>query len=109
MINLERAKVGAQALTYREDLTQAATIRAQESASFWSHTRPNGQPYYTADERIYGENLAKSFRSPEEIFKAWMDSPTHRKNILDAKFKGACIGVCNKGGKQYVSLEFTKS
>ncbi len=36
---------------------------------------------------IVGENLAAgTFDSPEELVKAWMDSPGHRENILSKKY-----------------------
>ena len=108
LINLERAKVGAQALTYRPEIEQASNLRAQEASQAWSHTRPNGMPYYTADERIWGENLAKNYGTAQDILNAWMNSESHRRNILNTKFKGACIGTFEQGGKSIISLEFTK-
>lgn len=108
LINLERAKVGAQALTYRPEIEQASNLRAQEASQAWSHTRPNGMPYYSADDRIFGENLAKNYGSAQDILNAWMNSESHRRNLLNAKFKGACIGIFEQGGKNFISLEFTK-
>jgi len=108
LINQERAKVGVASLTYRPEITQASNLRAQEASTCWSHNRPNGLPYYTVDDRIYGENLAKNFGSPQEILTAWLNSPSHRKNLLNEKFRGACIGIYEEGGKRFVSLELTK-
>lgn len=34
-----------------------------------------------------GENIAKGQNTPEFVMKSWMDSPGHRKNILNPKFK----------------------
>ena len=108
LINLERAKVGASALAYRPEIEQASNLRAQEASQTWSHTRPNGTPYYTADERIWGENLAKNYGTAQDILNAWMNSETHRKNLLNGKFKGACVGIFEQNGKSFISLEFTK-
>jgi hypothetical protein len=44
-----------------------------------------------------GENLAIHFTDSSEVVEAWMDSPTHRKNIVDAKFTE--IGVGTAKGK----------
>lgn len=108
LINLERAKVGVSALTYRPEITQASNVRAQEASQNWSHTRPNGLPYYSADDRIYGENLAKNYSTPQEVVTAWLNSESHKKNMLNSKFKGACVGIFEKDGKRWISLELTK-
>lgn len=44
-----------------------------------------------------GENLAIDFVSSEGVIKAWLDSPTHRKNLLNEKFNE--IGVAVLEGK----------
>ena len=44
-----------------------------------------------------GENLAIDFVSSEGVIKAWLDSPTHRKNLLNEKFSE--IGVAVLEGK----------
>ena len=108
LINQERAKVGVNALSYRSDIAEASNIRAQESSVEWSHTRPNGTPYYTADDRIYGENLAKNYKTPQDIVRAWMNSESHKANILNGNFTGACVGVYENSGKRWISFEFTK-
>lgn len=97
LINAERAKVGVKPLSYRPEIAQASELRAQEASQLWSHTRPNGQPYYSADDRIWGENLSRNYNTPQEIVAAWMKSDSHRKNMLEPKFTGACIGVFKSG------------
>jgi len=108
LINQERAKVGAGALAYRPDILPASNLRAQEASTCWSHDRPNGLPYYSADDRIWGENLAKNYSTPQDVINAWLNSPSHKKNMLNGKFKGACIGIFEENGKRFISLEFTK-
>jgi uncharacterized protein YkwD len=39
-----------------------------------------------------GENLVKGMDTPENIHKALMSSPTHRKNILDPRFERIGVG-----------------
>jgi len=39
-----------------------------------------------------GENLSKGVDTPENIHKALMASPTHRKNILDPRFNHIGVG-----------------
>ncbi len=43
-----------------------------------------------------GENIAMGQRSPREVFTAWMNSPGHRANILEPKFRD--IGVSQISG-----------
>lgn len=108
LLNEERRKAGLEIFTYRSDISEAANIRAKEASSKWSHTRPDGSEYYTADDKIYGENLAKNYKTSEDIIKAWMNSKSHRQNILDPGFKGVCIGVYETDNGNFISLEFTR-
>ena len=39
-----------------------------------------------------GENLAKGVDTPANIHKALMESPTHRKNIMDPRFNHLGVG-----------------
>ena len=107
LVNQERIKAGVGVLTNRSDLTPASDLRAKESLEKWSHTRPNGTPYYTVDDRIYGENLSKGFKTATDIVRAWMNSATHRDVMLDPRYKGACVGIY-KSDDLFVSLELTK-
>ena len=106
-INAERLKAGASPLSYRSDIQASANLRAQEASQLWSHTRPNGQPYYSADNRIYGENLAKGYKKDEQIMTAWMNSKSHRENMLNGKYKGVCFGRYVKSGEEYIAMELT--
>ena len=47
-----------------------------------------------------GENLVKGMEDPENIHEALMESPTHRKNILDPRFN--LLGV---GCYDYICVE----
>src|SRR5439155_24314234 len=43
--------------------------------------------------RTVGENLGFGFPSPSALVEAWMNSPTHRANILNNTVKELGIGV----------------
>ena len=107
LVNNERKKAGLNPLIYRSDILPASDLRAKESSTAWSHTRPDGSPYYTANDNIYGENLSKGFKTASEIVAAWMNSPTHRKVMLDPRYSGGCVGV-HKNKDLFVSLELTR-
>lgn len=89
LVNVERAKVGAKPLKFAEDLAASAFVRATELPQKFSHTRPNGTKCFTAMPQrghVLGENLAGGQTSPKQVVQAWMDSETHRANMLSKKF-----------------------
>ncbi|SDH63935.1 CAP domain-containing protein [Desulfosporosinus hippei] len=97
LINLERTKNGLNPLEESQTLTYMATIRAQESMNFFSHTRPDGADAFTifSDYNLaytaVGENLSSGFSSPAKLVEAWMTSESHQANILSDKF--VCVGT----------------
>ena len=94
LVNKERAKVGAAPLKFAKDLIASAYVRAVELPAKFSHTRPNGTKCFTAMPtrgHILGENLAGGQTTPKQVVQAWMDSKTHRDNILNPKYSE--IGV----------------
>ena len=81
--------------------------RAEEAASKFSHTRPNGKDWYTVNsELMWGENLAKGYDSAQSVVDAWMASPTHAANILAGDFTTCSIAVYETNGKLYFAQEF---
>ncbi|NLK94084.1 MAG: hypothetical protein GX275_02670, partial [Clostridiales bacterium] len=54
-----------------------------------------------------GENLAFGQRTPEAVVNAWMNSSTHRANILEPRFKNVTMWVYNSNGTLYWSQLFT--
>lgn len=90
LVNLERAKEGLAPLEKDERLAELSDIRSKETATLFSHQRPDGSscftilqeynvPYYWA-----AENIAAGQSSPEKVMQEWMASPPHRANILSA-------------------------
>lgn len=56
-----------------------------------------------------GENIARNWRTPEEVMKAWMNSQGHRTNILSEKFTLIGIGkAVNEKGDIYWTQIFIK-
>ena len=61
LVNQRRKENGLAELTYRNDVQDAANIRANEIISTFSHTRPDGSSCFTAVTVNYyaiGENIA---------------------------------------------------
>jgi uncharacterized protein YkwD len=40
-----------------------------------------------------GENLAIKFKNPAGIVPAWMNSPKHKKNMLNAAYTQTGVGI----------------
>jgi energy-coupling factor transporter transmembrane protein EcfT len=92
--NTNRSQNGLSVLVENEVLNKAAEMKAKDMAekSYFSHTTPENRKFtYFLDTAGYdfkyaGENLAVTQQNTEDVAKAWMESPTHRANILRSKY-----------------------
>ncbi|MCR4990446.1 MAG: CAP domain-containing protein [Lachnospiraceae bacterium] len=106
-VNDQRKAAGLTPLSWSNGLEQASDVRAVEAAQVWSHSRPDGTDYWTVNSSIvYGENLAKGFSSAEEAVNAWMNSVSHRDNILYPDYRTAAIAIHIDNGNWYWANEF---
>ncbi|MFA5348894.1 MAG: CAP domain-containing protein [Candidatus Paceibacterota bacterium] len=82
-------------------LEQAAQLKANDMAQkgYFSHNSPEGTtPWHWFDEVGYpytyaGENLAVNFSDSGVLHQAWLDSPSHKANIVNANFTEIGIGT----------------
>jgi len=82
-------------------LNKAAQDKAQDMLKnkYFSHYSPAGvSPWYWIDKSGYdyyyaGENLAMNFLDTEEVIKGWLNSPSHRENLLNKDYKDMGIAV----------------
>ena len=101
--NQRRADSDAEPLSLNDRLTEAARAKAQDMAerNYWSHETPDGQqPWIFIDGAEYqyikaGENLAYGFLTSEQTVNGWMNSQTHRENMLDPAFSEVGFGYVN--------------
>lgn len=102
LVNNARREAGVKELWYSARVHDVCVIRATELSSYYSHNRPDGSWFSTAFKEIgikyakCGENIAygrNTFTTAEEVFKAWMDSESHRENILNPDFECAAFGL----------------
>jgi hypothetical protein len=102
--NTQRSQNGGlQALSLNSKLSSAAQTKANDmvARNYWSHTTPDGkEPWTFVDAAGYlyqkaGENLAYGFSTPSETVIGWMNSPSHRANILDTTYKEVGFGFAN--------------
>lgn len=104
LANGDRAANDVGLLTLNPTLTKAAQAKADDMAAkgYFAHVSPDGRNSWTwfkdAGYRfIYaGENLAVDFSDSEDVERAWMNSPTHRRNILDGHFTE--VGIATARG-----------
>ncbi len=114
LVNQERAAAGLSPVTVSAQLTAAANIRAREIVSNFAHYRPNGTYFNTVltqnniSYRKAGENIAYGYDTPERVMTEWMNSPSHRANILTDVFTTIGIGYYQDGnGVKYWTQLFT--
>ncbi|SFG71762.1 CAP domain-containing protein [Oribacterium sp. WCC10] len=106
-VNQIRIANGLSEVKYSAALENAASVRAEEITYKFSHTRANGSDWYTVNPDImYGENLAEGYNSADEVVNAWMNSESHRANILRSDFTTCSISTTTKNGRTYWAQEF---
>jgi hypothetical protein len=106
MTNADRMSQGLKSLSTANDLQSLAQQRANEMArsGILAHTTNLGSKV-SGWQRL-GENVG---RGPKlsDIETAFMNSPSHRENILDPAFTQLGVGVTFDGGKYfYVAVIF---
>lgn len=105
LTNQQRQKSGLGDVVENPLLDQAAASKAADmfANDYWAHYSPSGKsPWVFINAAGYkyiyaGENLARDFENANEVVYAWMNSPSHRANLLDKNFKE--IGVAVSDGK----------
>jgi hypothetical protein len=103
LTNTERQDQKLPTLTVSPILNQAADMKAKDMATngYFAHTSPGGKtPWYWLDAVGYkyqyaGENLAINFSDSKDVTTAWMNSPTHRANIVKGNYTEIGTGVAS--------------
>lgn len=103
LTNQKRAELGLAPLTNNGLLNEVAKRKAADMFAFnyWAHTSPSGRdPWSFFKEVGYkyiyaGENLARDFMDSEGVVEAWMNSPSHRDNIVNPNYKEIGVAVVN--------------
>jgi uncharacterized protein YkwD len=108
LVNKERTKRGRVRLKANSTLARVASTYARQmvAGGFFDHVSPAGttlvervrRTSYLRDVSSWsiGENLAWGtgrLGTPAETVRAWMESPGHRRNILEPRFREIGIGV----------------
>lgn len=101
LTNEERQTYDAPALTRNTLLDEAARMKAEHMAAegYFAHYSPGGiSPWFWFDKIGYryahaGENLAVHFSDSAAVVEAWMQSPSHKANIVNDVYTEIGIGV----------------
>lgn len=102
-INKERQKNDLSPLSYNQKLSDAARKKAEDmlAKNYWAHFAPDGRTPWDFilgagySYEFAGENLAKNFLFSKNVVDAWMQSPTHRENILRSDYTDVGYAVVN--------------
>jgi hypothetical protein len=110
--NVERAGYAATSLARSPLLDAAATAKAEHMAAngYFAHFAPDGTtPWEFFADVNYdyvhaGENLAVHFNDADAVVRAWMNSPTHKENIVDSKFTEIGVGTARGQYEGYETI-----
>jgi hypothetical protein len=99
--NVARQQAGVGTLKLNDKLDQAAYLKAQDmfANQYWAHVSPTGvQPWAWFSKVGYnyneaGENLAKNFSTTNGVMTAWLNSPTHKANIVKSTYQDVGFAV----------------
>ena len=105
LVNRERASRGLKPLTYDWELSRVARYKSEDmrNNNYFSHTSPTyGSPFqmmksFGISYKSAAENIAKGYKTPEEVVNGWMNSAGHRANILNSSFTHIGVGYVKDG------------
>lgn len=99
LVNAEREDAGCKPVKASKQLAELAGdfSRSMAIEGFFSHLGPDGSsPWDRAEELgildLGGENIARGQESPETVVEDWMQSPSHRANILNCEYRTMGVG-----------------
>jgi uncharacterized protein YkwD len=107
--NAHRARYGAQPVRYNYALSVAAQRHANDMANRnqLTHVGSDGS---NAGQRIiragfrwtsWAENIAVGYTSSSAVVWAWLNSPGHRANLLNPRFKWMGVGIAWGHGRMW--------
>lgn len=103
LVNERRVSQNLVPLNLSLELNNAANQKALDmfSKNYWAHISPAGAtPWVFITKAGYdylyaGENLAKDFDKSQEVVDAWMNSSSHRANLLKPEYTDIGLAVVN--------------
>ena len=100
LVNEERTANGLNPLKMNPKLQSAAIFKSNDMIyrNYFDHYAFGQTPWMFIiragyDYSVAGENLAKGYSTSEGVVNAWINSPSHRANILNPDFQDIGVGV----------------
>lgn len=116
LVNVERTKAGLDSLYMDNKISDVARLKSKDMAdyNYFAHNSPT---YGMAGDMLlrygitwsfWGENIASGQDTPEIVVNEWMNSPSHRENILSPNFTFIGVGYyVDSDGTPYWTQMFT--
>lgn len=106
-VNQTRQSIGLKPLSENKKLNQAAQLKAENMVqnNYFDHTSPSGvSPWFWFLKAGYGykyagENLAIGFYESQEVYDAWLNSPSHKANIVNPNYTEVGTAVMSGFGQ----------
>lgn len=103
LTNEQRQKNNLSSLVMNSQLSLAAQKKAENmfQQNYWSHYSPDGKTPWDFilgagyKYEYAGENLAKNFLFSNGVIDAWMNSTTHRENLLKKDYTEVGYAIVN--------------
>ncbi len=101
LLNEQRMGEEITILSPNSKLNEAAALKAQDmlEKDYFAHESPDGVMAWDFIEQVgyeysvAGENLAIGFLDSQEVHQAWNNSPLHKRNLLDPRFRDIGVAV----------------
>jgi uncharacterized protein YkwD len=100
-VNEARRKASIKPLRSNSRLDRAAQRHAEDmlARGYFAHESPEGDTVRQRSKearynwRTIGENIAEGQFTVDEVMTTWLNSPGHRRNILDPRFEELGVGL----------------
>ena len=117
LTNQYRRKHGRKPLKWKDSLARAAEFHAEDMAKrdYFSHDSKDGTSWAKRVQRFLArrdrcialaENVAYGQDTAAEVVRQWIESPGHRRNILDKSMRYIGVGFARRGSTEYWVQDF---
>ncbi|MCB5262871.1 MAG: CAP domain-containing protein [Candidatus Cloacimonetes bacterium] len=121
LTNIERTRYSLRPLSYDPGLATLARYHSDnmQKRDFFAHRDHQGDEVAGRQKKYYpvmvlsniGENIGRFRNSagtftPQELVSGWMNSPSHRENILHPEYTHLGVGISLQGGTMYATQDF---